>query len=559
MTLSRQNESDDTFTPRFWWVSGFGLFVASLFFAASLTPSLMPRPPVMQGALSGISAALGYTIGAFLLWLWRVMRLPEAGGRAERQIRTMFVVLALGVSAAALWKAADWQNATRKVMGLEFLDTADPLVVSGVSLVVFILLWSLGSLFLFLTRRAGAVLGRVMPGRTGVVLGLLATVYLFWAVGDGFLIRKLMQAADASFAAGEQVFDPLMQRPSDPEETGSDASLVKWDDLGNRGRDFIGRTPSAEEIGEFYGAGAQRPIRVYVGRVSAGSARARAELALEELILQGGFDREILIVTTPVGTGWMDPGSHDAVDFMWGGNTAHVAAQYSYLTSVLSILTNVEYGLDQARALFDVIYEHWTSLPEDSRPRLYIHGLSQGALNSQATIPFFSTLADPVDGAFWVGSPFISPIWRQVIDAREPGSPVWRPLSGNGSLVRVTNQENTLDEPGFAPWGPIRFVFLSYGSDPIVNFDTATIWRAPEWLTGERPPDVSPEMRWYPLVTAFQLMLDMTTALGVEGFGHFYIADDYIDGWAALTDPPGWTEGRADALREVFHRRPPPW
>jgi alanine racemase len=43
---------------------------------------------------------------------------------------------------------------------------------------------------------------------------------------------------------------------------------------GNRGRDFIGRTPSAEEIATFHGEGAMRPVRVagrpgrIVGRVS---------------------------------------------------------------------------------------------------------------------------------------------------------------------------------------------------------------------------------------------------------------------------------------------------
>ena len=92
-----------------------------------------------------------------------------------------------------------------------------------------------------------------------------------------------------------------------------------------------------------------------------------------------------------------------------------------------------------------------------------------------------------------------------------------------------------------------------------MNFDVATIWRAPAWLRDERPPDVPPEMQWFPFVTAFQVMLDMTTALGVEGFGHFYVADDYIDAWAALTDPPGWSHERADTLREVFRTRPAPW
>jgi len=546
--------------PRYWRLSAFGLAMAALFFVASLTPSMIPRAPLMQGALSGLSAAVGYGVGALMVWIWgRALRLPLPEPGEDREVRFAFFGLSMALVAYGLWRAADWQNATRRVMELESVGTAHPLTVGLVGLVVFTLLWALGSTVLLTARRAGHGLARVMPGRTGPVLGAVLVLWLLWALLNGVVIRQVMTLADGLFAVIEQTFDEGREQPIDPMMTGSEASLVTWEDLGNRGRDFVARTPDPAEIAAYTGQDALRPVRVYVGRTSAETARARAELALEELIRQGGFERQILIVTTPVGTGWMDPGSHDVVDFMWNGDTAHVGAQYSYLTSVLSILTNVEYGLDQARALFDVIYGHWTGLPEDDRPRLYIHGLSQGALNSQTTLPFTDMLADPIDGAFWAGSPFVSPVWADIRRDRVPGSPAWRPVYGNGSLVRVSNQENTYDLAA-APWGPIRMVFLHYGSDPIVNFDFATIWRAPDWLTEDpRAPDVAPEMRWFPLVTAFQTALDMTAALGVEGYGHFYVGDDYIDAWAALTDPPGWSSERADALRAVFDARPPPW
>src|SRR6056297_2865736 len=45
----------------------------------------------------------------------------------------------------------------------------------------------------------------------------------------------------------------------------------------------------------------------------------------------GLFDRVVLIVASPTGTGWLDPGSHDPVEYMHGGDIATVAAQYSYL------------------------------------------------------------------------------------------------------------------------------------------------------------------------------------------------------------------------------------
>ena len=538
-----------------WRLSAPALLWAACFFAMSLTPSLVPRDPVLQAVLGGVVAAAGYALGAVAAWLWRLLLLPELDRGA---VRAVLFALALAVLAAALVMAPGWQNATRAVMGLDPVDQTHDLIVGGLGLAVFLVLWVLGSLFTLAARRLGAWFSRVLPGRLGPVLGLLIATVLVYNIGNGVVVSRAMEIADAGFAAGEQVIDPAFARPEDPMRTGGPGSLIDWDDLGNRGRDFIGRTPEASEISAFTGQPAMTPVRVYVGRVSAPTARARAELALQELIRVGGFEREILIVATPVGTGWMDPGSHDTIDFMWGGNTAHVAAQYSYLTSVLSILTQVEYGFDQSRELFNVIHDYWAQLPPDRRPRLYIHGLSQGALNSQATLPLFDVLDDPPQGAFWAGSPFLSPIWSYVRDHRVAGSPAFRPSFGNGSMVRTFTQE---DPPGRfdRPWGPIRFVFLNYGSDPIVVFDPASFWRPPAWLSGERAFDVAPEMRWFPVVTAFQLGLDMTVSLGVAGFGHYYIARDYIDAWAELTDPPDWSPERAETLKALFEARPAPW
>lgn len=45
-------------------LSTVGLVVGTLFFAFSLTPSLLPRPFVFQGIVSGLSLTLGYALGA---------------------------------------------------------------------------------------------------------------------------------------------------------------------------------------------------------------------------------------------------------------------------------------------------------------------------------------------------------------------------------------------------------------------------------------------------------------------------------------------------------------
>ena len=56
-------KSISTFIDRYR-VSVLGLSLGLLFFAASLTPSLIPRPALMQGALGGFLMALGYLTGA---------------------------------------------------------------------------------------------------------------------------------------------------------------------------------------------------------------------------------------------------------------------------------------------------------------------------------------------------------------------------------------------------------------------------------------------------------------------------------------------------------------
>nr|MCE2739783.1 hypothetical protein [Rhodobacter sp.] len=50
--------------------TALGLILGTLFFAASLTPSLVPRHPAVQGVLSGFCLAAGYGLGVALRALW---------------------------------------------------------------------------------------------------------------------------------------------------------------------------------------------------------------------------------------------------------------------------------------------------------------------------------------------------------------------------------------------------------------------------------------------------------------------------------------------------------
>src|SRR5215469_14383226 len=96
--------------------SGSGLMFATLFFAISLTPTLIPRTYVTQGTLSGASAAVGYGIGVFFRWLWRYLELPVPPGLKLARINAVVSACCAVLVAAFLWKTTDWQNSVLKVM-----------------------------------------------------------------------------------------------------------------------------------------------------------------------------------------------------------------------------------------------------------------------------------------------------------------------------------------------------------------------------------------------------------------------------------------------------------
>ncbi len=133
---------------RFWQsFSAVGLLAGTLFFAASLTPSLLPRTVVTQGTLSGVSLAAGYGVGIFGLWLWIYLELPKPGTRTVRIVKLIAIFVFAAIAITFLWQTADWQNAIRELMQLDPVDTAHPFRVSLIALVVFVALIAVARLF----------------------------------------------------------------------------------------------------------------------------------------------------------------------------------------------------------------------------------------------------------------------------------------------------------------------------------------------------------------------------------------------------------------------------
>jgi uncharacterized membrane protein len=520
-----------------------GLLLGTLFFAASLTPTLLPRGFFTQGVLSGCSLAAGYGIGVFARWLWVYMEFPQPKGRLLRAAKLAAAAGCAIVAVIFLWQAAPWQNSIRKLMDLEPVDTAHPLEVALVAFAIFAVLMALARLFRLTLRFMTARISGFLPTPVSNVIGVAAAIALFWLLANGIVLRAALRIADASFQEYDALIEPATGPPTEPLKTGSRASLLAWKDLGRQGREFIASGPSREDISAFSGREAREPLRVYVGLRSADTLQARAKLALAELNRVGGFERPVLVVLAPTGTGWVDPAAIDSLEYLHDGAVASVALQYSYLASWLYLLVEPGYGADAARALFREIYGHWMMLPRDSRPRLYLHGLSLGAAHSEQSTDLIEVLGDPFSGALWSGPPYSSRLWRFLTDGRNPGSPPWLPRFRDGSFARFMNQHGEAPNTDSAPsaaWGPMRIVYLQYASDPVTFFEYRSLYREPDWMRPPRGPDVSPQLRWYPVVTFLQLAVDMFMATAAPmGHGHVYAPADYINAWIEVTDVRG--------------------
>jgi uncharacterized membrane protein len=430
------------------------------------------------------------------------------------------------------------------------------LAVQGVGIVVvavlvFALFVAIGRGIRRLARWLVRVLGRILPPRVARPLGVaLATVLVIFLL-NGVLFQGLVEAMNSAFSVKDDGTEEGATQPTAPERSGSPDSLVPWADLGLQGRNFTGTGPTPRELAAFSGRPARQPVRAYVGLASADDVRDRAALAVRELERAGGFDRAVLVVVTTTGTGWVDPAASNSLEYEFGGDTAMVAMQYSYLPSWLSFLVDQVKARDAGRALFDAVYGAWAQLPERSRPQLYVFGESLGTFGGEAAFSGLADVENRTDGVLWAGPPNFNELWRGLVADREPGSPEWLPVYEDGRTVRFADEAPDLGAPP-GPWDDPRVVYLQNASDPIVWWSPRLLLDRPDWLEGERGPDVSGSTVWLPFVTFWQVTADLVFSTGVpDGHGHTYRAD-YVDGWAEVAQPPGWTDADTVRLRQLI-------
>jgi uncharacterized membrane protein len=523
---------------------------ALLFACLAFTPSLLPRSAVVQGLVCGISAAIGYGVGVVAAWVWRAF-----ADRDERPARTnawrIFAVIAVVALVAAFVLGQRWQADIRDLMGVAGDNPAALLLVPVVAAVVFVALVGLSRGLRAIYRWLARLLGRWIGPRAARAVGWVTVVGVTIALVSGVLLDGLVSAADEAFSVRNGITTEGAQQPTVETRSGGPGSLVSWDSLGREGRKITGLGPTASDISAFTGGPALEPIRAYAGLESASSTEDRANLAVADLERAGGFDRKYLVVATTTGSGWVDPAAMDTVEYMTGGDSAIVAIQYSYLPSWISYLVDQKRAREAGRALFDAVYSKWSDLPQDSRPRLLVFGESLGSFGGETAFSGEQDLRNRTDGAVFAGPPNFNTLFREFSDNRDAGSLEVAPVYRDGRTVRFDDHPGPPIEPESVTWDGTRVLYLQHPSDPIVWWSPRLLLTEPDWLREPRGHDVLGAVRWMPFISFWQVTADLPFATEVPGgHGHKYTAE-YVDAWATVLQPPGWTEAKAAQLREI--------
>ena len=528
-----------------------GLVGALVFLCWSLTPSLLPRPWYVQSVESGIALVMGYAVGTAISWVVRTRLALRPSAQTRRHAWWSLGVLAAVTAPTMMFLHARWQREVRTLVDAPQPSTASYFRVLGVALLIGFVVVGLARGLRDAVAWVAGRLRRFLPRGLATILAAALVAVVFVLLLNGLLVRVLLGAANTAFRSADDGNKPGVVRMNDPLRSGSDASLVSWDSLGKEGRAFVAGAPSATDLTDFSGRPAMDPIRVFVGLRSADSLRAEATLAVRELDRTGAFGRSVLAVGTTTGRGWVDPQLANPLEYMYNGDTAIVAIQYSYLPSWLSFLVDQTRAREAGQELFDQVYERWVRLPADHRPKLLAFGESLGAYGSQAAFSGAADLRNRTDGVLWVGPPYDSSLTRQFATGRASGSLERLPTFESGRTVRYSAGAANMPTEG---WQSPRVLVLQHASDPVVWLSWDLLLHKPAWLDERRGPDVISQMHWYPVVSFWQISGDLLFSAGATpGHGHRY-DEECARGWTYVAPPPGWTAADTDHLVAVMRQ-----
>jgi uncharacterized membrane protein len=530
-----------------------GCWGAVIFAALSFTPTLLPRTGVIQGLVCGVNAAIGYGLGVFVAWVWRAFADREA--RTPKPIAWRIFAVGGGLLLLVAFILGQyWQHEIRDLMGVTDYNLALVVAMPVIAFVLFAILLLISRGIRGVYRWVAGLLGRLVGPRAARATGGILVFVAVWLLVTGVLLDGLVSAMDATFAVNNDAIKPGSVKPTSSLRSGGPGSLVSWDSLGREGRAFTGMGPTASDIEAVVNQPAKDPVRAYAGLDSADDTESRATLAVDDLERAGGFQRANLLVVTTTGSGWVDPAMIDTFEYFSAGDSAAIAMQYSYLPSWLSYLVDQKKAREAGRTLYDTVYDRWSKLPQDQRPKLYVAGESLGSFGAETAFSGEYDLRNRTAGTLFAGPPNFNALFREFSDDRDTGSPEIQPIYKDGRTVRFAEDASTDIPPDDQPWAGTRVLYMMHASDPIVWWSPSLILNRPDWTSEPAGKDVLEGTVWMPFVTFWQVTADLPFATGVPaGHGHKYTGE-YVDGWNATMQPAGLSPDDIDAIKQVISK-----
>jgi uncharacterized membrane protein len=541
-------------------ISGVTLGAVLLWF--SFGSSLLPREPMMQGVIAALSFTFGYALGVlvwFLVrWVAKLLGSTFSKDSAPSWLRWAVLGMVAAIFVVEIFRWSTWQSEQRLLVGLDELSAISGVMAVAWTLVFTAVLLFIGRSIRWLVWKLDAFNERHMSPHIARAVSVLIIVgiagALYWFIASS----GLTAFANERFGPGDETTLEGITQPTDPDASGSPESLVEWDDLGFQGRTFAGSGTTINDMTTFdpdAQPGARVPIRVYAGLKSAESSEARAQLVVDELNRTNAADRSVVALVSTTGTGWVDPVAAATIEYMYNGDTAIAAMQYSFLPSWISFILDTATATEAGIAINTAVIEWWDALAENDRPRLIAFGESLGTLGSEAAYAqgdldaSLAFVQSKVDGVLWVGPTNANEIHGQYTQERDP-SPVWKPDYNGGAIVRTFNGPGEFD-PGVDPWDEPRVLYYHHPSDPVGYWNWETLWKPQEWTDKPVGYDVPDSVRWIPFTTFTQVVVDLINGFSASvGHGHNY-NNVFTDGWSVVTPPDGWTD--ADTLRLEKH------
>lgn len=521
-----------------------GLVLAALGYVLGIGPTLLPRSSLSMVMAGALGALTGYLIGSVAGALFRLVISPP-----KIVVRGLWVLAALAwlVAAALTPRACGWQLVQQQQLGIPPAEPPWWLVLVGSLVLAAVIL---------LIARCVRALGRAGsrgfawfgsgPRWSPVLGGIGAAVVLVSATLAAYEGLKV-------FYAMVNDTSTELEAPTSALRSGSAASAVTWQSLGLYGRTFVSTGPTPAQITSVTGRPAKEPIRVYIGQEQADTAEQRASLAVRELSRTGAFDRAVLVLAVPTGTGFVDPDAVNSAEITTDGDVATVAVQYSDLPSWISFIVDKGGAQQSASALSAAVVDAWRKLPPDQRPRLLMWGESLGSFGGQGAFQASDqppTVVADFSGIVWTGPPAESNLWRPW-QAERTGGEAWQPIIDGGGIARVgiNASEFSPDQPG---WDEKRISFAAHPNDPVVYWSPSLAFHKPQWLDAPIAPTVSPNMKWWPIITFWSTGIDLMVAGNQPpGVAHNY-TEETGPQFVAVVNPPGWTPTMTSRLMTLL-------